>query len=227
MPTGKKSEKSSLDRLLSRLSSPEAKGIAEARSAKIAASEKSERLSSRTAEVARWERARELMPEEKERIDTLTAIIGKGNTELAIDEQLSQAEIDLLMMEEISRRSTENIIKGRYNAIRRAILNHVSAMNGGDQFATGQVISAANGYLFDITKTERGGSEDLNLLENVVTPEVWSMITDEITVREVNEDKLAVALNNGIVTKEQFLSAFPPKTVSRNFTIKPIKEDEE
>lgn len=224
MPAKKKD--SSLDRVLSRLSSAEGKGIAEARSARVAA-EKSERLSSRTAEVSRWERARELTPEEQERIETLTAIIGKGNTDLAVNEQLSQAEIDLLMREEISRRSTENIIKGRYNAIRRAILNHLSAMNKGDEFATGKVLSVATGYLFDVTKTERGGSEDLSLLEGVVTPDVWDMITDEVKVREVNEDKLAIALDKGIITKEQFLSAFPPKTVSRNFTIKPIKEDEE
>lgn len=222
-----KRPKTSMERLLSRLSSEEGKSIAEAHSMRVASPEKSTSLSSRTAEVSRWETARELAPEERERFETLTDIIGKGNTELTKMEQLSQSEIDLLMREEIARRSTENIIKGRYNAIRRAILNHLTAQNKGDEFATGQVESPANGFYFDVTKSERGGNEDLNLLEGVVAPDVWNMITDEVTMREVNEDKLAIALDKGIITKEQFISAFPPKTITRNFTIRPIKEDEE
>lgn len=216
---------SQFGKLLARL--PGGGDIAAAHSARLVSSERTEKLSSRTAEVSRWERERELTPEDREHIETMTAIIGAGNTDLAKEEELSQAEIDLLMREEIARRSTENILKGRYNAIRRAVLNHLTALKKGDEFATGKILSPANGYYFDVTKTERGGSEDLNLLVNVVSPEVWDMITDEVVSREVNEDKLEVALNNGIISPEEFISAFPPKTVSRNFTIRPIKEDEE
>lgn len=223
----KKKKDASLDKFLARLSSAEGKSIAEATSSRIVSAERGEKLSSRTAEVSRWEHERELTSDDEARLDTLVSIIGKGNTDLVKGEELSQSEIDLLMQEEIVRRSTENIIKGRYNAIRRTILAHLTALKGGDEFAVGQVMSPSTGYYFDVSKTERGGSEDLNLLEAVVDADVWQMITDEVISREVNEDKLEVALNNGIITKEQFLAAFPPKTVSRNFTIRPIKGDEE
>ena len=191
-----------------------AKGIAEAKAP-------------RTAKVQRWTQARELSPEEKALVGDFGKLVGTGNTELSEGEKLSQPEIDALMKEELCRRDTEDIIKGRYEAIRQTVFNHITAANNGDELATGEVISMNLGHKFVVGKQERGGQADLAALEMLVSPDVWQAITNEITVREVDEAKLSQAIGLGLVPQDVFQQIVPAKSVSRTFTVKPIKEGDE
>lgn len=193
---------------------------------KIVAKGIAEEKTSRTAKVERWTRARELTPQEKELVADFGKLVGSGNTELAEGEKLSQAEIDELMREELCRRDTEDIIKGRYDAIRATVFNHLTA-DKGDELATGEVISMALGHKFVVGKQERGGVPDLAALELLVSPDIWDAITTEVTVREIDEDKLSQAMALGLIQPEVFAQVVPAKTVSRTFTVKPIKEGDE
>lgn len=216
----------SLEEMLAKMNPAELNDLLAKGGYKLVAKGIAEEKSSRTAKVQRWSKARELTAEEKTLVSDFGKLVGSGNTELVEGEKLSQSEIDELMKEELCRRDTEDIIKGRYDAIRQTVFNHVTA-DKGDEFATGEVISMALGHKFVVGKQERGGVADLAALELLVTPEIWDAITSEVTVREVNEDKLTQAMALGLIPEEMFAQIVPAKTVSRTFTVKPLKDGDE
>lgn len=220
-------ESQALEELVKKIDPTELSAMLAKGGYKLVAKGIAESKTSRTANMKRWTEARELSPQEKTLVADFGELVGSGNTDLAEGEKLSQAEIDTLMKEELARRDTEDIIKGRYEAIRQTVFNHITAEKNGDEMATGEVISLMMGHKFVIGKQERGGQPDLAALELLVSPEVWEAITNEVTVREVDEDKLSKAMSLGLVPQEAFAQIVPPKTVSRTFTVKPLKDGDE
>jgi len=173
-----------------------------------------------------WLTAKSVSKEEKALIKALPDKLGTAPTILSQDEarEFSQTEVDALVAEEVARRQTEDILKGRYDAIRATALNLVTFRDkDSDPFACGIISSPAIGYKLIVSKQERGGNVNYTALEGVVDSKVWNSITEEITTREVNEDKLANALSKGVITMEQFASIIPEKTTSRVLCVDPIK----
>jgi len=176
---------------------------------------------SRKAKQAKWESAKELDEDEKKTIAKLPEVLGSITP--VEGTVLSQAQVDTLAQEELVRRETEDIVKGRAAAIKATLINSLRASNPDEEYPVGDFASATTGYKFSIYNQERGGKADYAKLQEAVGEDVWAEITDEVTTRSINEEKLTKALAEGKVTLEQFSEAVPPKTVSQAWTFKPLK----
>lgn len=182
---------------------------------------------SRIEKQRQWQTAKGVSKEEKATIKSLPEVLGSAPTILSQEEarEFSQAEVDALIAEELARRQTEDILKGRYTAIRSTALNLVTFLDkDNDPFACGTLTSPALGYKMTVFKRESGGDPDFSALEGILPPKVWNSITEEVTTRQVNDDLLDEALAKGTITMEQFASIVPDKSTSRVLRVDPIKE---
>lgn len=193
-----------------------AKGIAEAKYSRKAAAE-------------RWASgATELSTEERHDVETLPQVIGKGVTFATKEDvrDLTQDEIDALMEEELIRRRTEDILKGRYAAIRQAVIE-VARVRTDEEFPKTTIASLKHGKKFTLTFTEKVKQPDFEDLQELISPEVWADITDEVIVREVNADKLLKALADDTITMEQYAAIVPEKTVTPVLSVRELKAGDE
>lgn len=180
---------------------------------------------SRIETKRRWLTAKGLNDDELETIKNLPEVIGSATTILSEEEAriLNVDEIDSLMEEELCRRHSEDILKGRYDAIRATILNHVTAQHPGEENAVGDVTSLKNGAKFVVGTQERGGNPDYSALEEVVGPEIWEEITAEVVTREVDEEKLLAAMMAGKISVDDYAKIIPDKQVIRTLTVRQLK----
>lgn len=193
-----------------------AKGIAEAKYSRKAAAE-------------RWASGNtELSTEERTNIETLPKVIGTGVTFSKPEDvrDLTQDEIDALMEEELVRRQTEDVLKGRYDAIRQSVIG-VARLRTDEDFPKTSIASLKHGKKFTLTFTEKVRQPDFSALQDMVDEKVWASITDEVVVREVNEELLAKALDNGTITMEQYIAIVPEKTVTPVFSVRDLKAGDE
>lgn len=193
-----------------------AKGIAEAKYSRKAAAE-------------RWASgATELSTDERKDVETLPKVIGSGVT-FATEEEvrdLTQDEIDNLMEEELIRRRSEDILKGRYAAIRQSIIG-LARLRSNEQFPKMAFASLKHGKKFALTFTEKVKSPDYDSLQEVVSPDLWADITDEVVTREVNQEKLLKALSDNKITMEQYFAIVPEKTVTPVLSVRDLKDGDE
>lgn len=193
-----------------------AKGIAEAKYSRKAAAE-------------RWASgATELSTEERTDVETLPQVIGTGVTFAteADVRDLTQDEIDALMEEELIRRRTEDILKGRYAAIRQSVIE-VARLRTDEEFPKTTIASLKHGKKFTVTFTEKVKQPDFEQLQDLISPDVWANITDEVVVREVNPEKLLKALADDTITMEQYAAIVPEKTVTPVLSVRDLKAGDE
>lgn len=183
---------------------------------------------SRIETQRRWLTARQLSEDELRALKELPEKVGRAPViDAENPRSLSQSEIDEWMDETLVERQVEDILKGRHEARRATFFNMATFESGGDPYATAVYPSTLHGYKFVVTKQERGGDPDYSKLEELVSPDVWHSITDEVTVREVNEEKLAQALSDGRVPLDVFQEVVPAKTVVRVLKVEPLKAGDE
>lgn len=192
------------------------KGIAEAKYSRKAAAE-------------RWASGNtELSKDERKDVAALPKVIGSGVTFADESEvrDLTQDEIDALMEEELVRRRSEDILKGRYAAIRQSIIE-VARLRTDEEYPKTSIASLKHGKKFALTFTEKVKQPDFESLRDVVTPDVWTDITDEVVTREVNADKLLKALSENKITMEQYFAIVPEKTVTPVLSVRDLKAGDE
>lgn len=180
---------------------------------------------SRVEKRRRWMTATELSEEEIQTIKDLPEVLGKAPILTEEDNRaFTQTEIDAWMEETLVERPAEDIFKGRNEARRASFFNHASFLNDGDPYATGTYASPKHGYKFTVTKQERGGAPNLAGLEELLDAKTWNSITDEVTVRQVNEEKLQAAIGSGKLPLEAFAEVVPAPTIVRVLRVDPLKE---
>lgn len=138
---------------------------------------------------------------------------------------LTQEQVDDMMAEALTIRPSQDILKGRYDAIRIAVFAAMTEKEEGDEFAPSTLFSIKHGHKFVKQIREVKASANLDALEALVGPEVWKAITR--TTRTVDEQKLAKAVATGVVTYEQVQQVTSPASQSASFYVRPIKDGEE
>lgn len=185
------------------------------------------RKKTRKAIEEAWKEPRELQGEELDTIKALPEVIGSGVMPTE-PRDLTQVEVDGLMAEELKRRDAEDILKGRYAAIRTTVFNAITLRNEGDEFSEGALYSPEYGYKFERGISNPSEERMLQGLEGVVDEDIWENITDVevVETRTVNKEKLLKAVSDGKVTHEQLEEAVSAQKPVARFYVKPIKKGE-
>lgn len=179
-------------------------------------------LPSRTAKRSEWATKRELDPQEREVVESLPDLIGTGNT--VADRALEDSEIFSLAEETLAIRAVQDILEGRYKAIREAVFAHVDHTAGPGQ--SGDAVSTVHGKR--LAREMTGGTPyvEWSVLESALPSEVWESVTDEIVVttqrfgpdgnlvdesrvvsREPVEARVLDAVNSGLISMEHLAEA--------------------
>lgn len=171
---------------------------------------------------------KELSPEERTTIQRLPEVIGKApaiTSEESI-RPLTQDEIDLWAEETLIERQSTDILKGLNERRRSTFFNVASYLHDDDPLATHTFTSAKHALKFVVGKSGSSPEPDYSALEGVLDEETWNDITDEVLVRQVNEDKLSKALDNGTITMQQFADLVAPRKEWRTLRVDSLKEGE-
>lgn len=201
---------------------------------------------SRKAKVEEYLHATELSEDDKLMVKRFAEAVGKTPVIQSAEEaaDVNQATIDAIMETTLVTKPVQDIAKGQYERDRASILNLMTFRDPEqDPNATGTISSPVHGHKFVVSKSERVPEPNYAALEDVVDPEVWDDITDEIVVREVDEDRLALAMQTckhcpagkqhtakmkhdfePKVTLEQFQAVIGEVSVSRRLLVQPLKE---
>lgn len=165
--------------------------------------------------------------------------------------ELNQFEINLLTNEVLKIQHSQDILSGRYDALKKIAFDAITEGHAKDEsiaepeFEKGALYSTTEGV--KLTKEIRGGQPyaEWSELENVLDTETWRSITDEVTTmiirkhpdgtsqeemkeeRVINEAEVMKALSNGNVTLEHLAEITKVKKKSPAFVVRKIKEGEE
>lgn len=182
-----------------------------------------ERPGTRVATQRAWlDATKELDEDEALAVKALPELIGSAKP-IEVGEVPTQEKIDAIAAELKPLRKTQDVAKGRCDALRLFVFNGADAKFGEEE--PGVFFSLKEGVKLERGIAEAKASADLAKLEELVDDKVWKSITD--TKRVVNEDKLTKALAKGTVSMDLMGQIVqPPKKIAR-FTVKPIKPGEE
>lgn len=178
---------------------------------------------SRVATQRAWlDATKQLDEEEALAIKSIPEVISTGLS-LEAGKQPTQEHIDSWCKELKPLRKTEDVIKGRCNAIRLFAFNGFDAKFGEDE--PGKFVSTREGMKLERVIAETKPQADLAKLQEVVDEQTWKKITR--TERVVDEDKLTKALSKGLVTLEQMSQIVEPAKKIERFNVKPLKPGDE
>lgn len=201
------------------------------------ASQELQPLSSRSAKRSEWATKRELDNKEKEVVQSLTYLVGSGNT--AAEGALDEDDVAILMDETVAIRTVQDILEGRYKAIREALFTHFDHVSG--EGKPGDVASDEHGKRFAREMTGGAPYVDWSTLESVLPSEVWTSVTDEVIVttqrfdpsgekidesrvvkREPNEDRVLKAVDDGRISMEHLAQATKTTKQVARFQIRSV-----
>lgn len=214
-----------LEQIAALMKSGGLQALLDAAGLKVVAKGESVRKDSRIARIREWASGLKtrLEGEELTTVQSLAEAIGKAEFPENPGD-LTQQQIDDMMAEALTIRPSQDILKGRYEAIKAAVFAAMTVSEG-DEFAPGVLTSPLHGHKFVRQVSERKASANLAALEGIVRPEVWKAIT--VTTRAVDEDKLAKAVAEGKVSIEQLSEVTTPPSKSVSLYVRALKEGEE
>lgn len=192
---------------------------------KVVAKADKVRKDSRLARVREWALGTKtrLEGEELTTVQSLAEAIGKAEFP-ANPGDLTQQQVDDMMAEALTIRPSQDILKGRYEAIKAAVFAAMTEKEG-DDLAPAVLTSPAHSHKFVRQIRESKASANFDALEGIVSDEVWKAIT--VTARKVDEDKLAKAVAEGKVSVDQIAEVTTPASKSASFYVRPLKDGEE
>lgn len=180
------------------------------------------RADTRIARKEKYLEPRPLEGDDKKVVSSLVKVIG---TAIAPDDPShipTPEEIDLWVGELLPVRQAQDILGGDHERIRRMALNAITAKNGGDSEARGQLVSLEHQTKLVKSVSESQDAVDYSKLEGLVDHETWIKATDQ--VRFPNEQKIAKLFAEGEITYETLL-AITYRTKPRvSFLVQPYKE---
>lgn len=180
---------------------------------------------SRIEKVRKWLTASELDEEETAVLSGLVEVIGSAPIITGEDDlrDFSTAETDLIVEELDHLRPTQDLAKGRIEALRATVFNILS-LRKGDDFATGEIPSLKNGRKVVVGIQNKTPDADLNDLKGLLDDETWESITVEVTERVVSESLVAEAMAAGKITMTHLAAITPEPNLVRTMTVKDIKK---
>lgn len=199
----------------------------------------------RAAKRGEWAVPRQLTDLERGKIVSLASQVGLS----ALPDEprdLTQDEIDSLAIEARVCRDSQDVVDGRYEAIRTTVFNALNVRNEDEaepEFVAAELYSPDNGIKF--VREIRGGKPIINWLDldGIVSPKVWDKIARRQVVVTttyagkkvigtpetyeqwyVDEDAALACIQSGEITLDQIaeVTTFSKKTAA--FHVKDMKE---
>lgn len=188
----------------------------------------------RSAKRAAWAAPRQLTDIERHQIVSLATQVGVSPLP-DTPRDLEQAEVDTLILEARSLRDAEDVMTGRYDAIRTSVFNAINVRHNTEDepdLAPGELFSPETGGKF--VREVRGGKPIITWewLEGVVAPKVWDRISRKVVTTVttyhgkkvvatqaneqtvVDEDAVLAAIQDGTITLDEVaqVTSFTKKT---------------